>query len=109
MPHGECNALLLEHVVRFNFASTLERYRRIADEIGIDAGRLTDTEYSKALVSALSDLRSRVGIVGGLAQRGVRPEDLPELAGHAVKDACIFTNPRRVSLADAQAIYADAF
>ena len=49
-----------------------------------------------------------IGIAGGLAERGVRAADLPELAAHAVKDACIFTNPRRVSPGDAQAIYGDA-
>ena len=60
------------------------------------------------MVDELARLRASVGIAGGLADRGVRAVDIPELAVHAVKDACIFTNPRRVSLADAQVIYGDA-
>ena len=108
LPHGECNALLLEHVVRFNFPAAPERYRRIAAEIGIDARGMTDQECSRRIVDALAGLRVRVGIGGGLGERGVRAADVPELAVHALKDACIFTNPRRVALADAQTIYGDA-
>ncbi|MFT3961485.1 alcohol dehydrogenase-like regulatory protein ErcA [Propionivibrio sp.] len=108
LPHGECNALLLEHVVRFNFPAAAERYRRIAAELGIDARGMSDGECALRLAGELAALRARVGIAGGLAERGVRAADLPELAAHAVKDACIFTNPRRVSPGDAQAIYGDA-
>ena len=108
LPHGECNALLLEHVVRFNFPAAAERYRRIAAELGIDARGMNDGECAQRLAGELAALRARVGIAGGLAERGVRAADLPELAAHAVKDACIFTNPRRVSPSDAQAIYGDA-
>lgn len=108
LPHGECNALLLEHVVRFNFPAAPERYRRIAAEIGIDARGMTDQECSRRIVDALAALRVRVGIGGGLGERGVRAADVPELAVHALKDACIVTNPRRVALADAQTIYGDA-
>jgi alcohol dehydrogenase class IV len=108
LPHGECNALLLEHVVRFNFPAAAERYRRIAAEFGIDARGMSDGECALRLAGELAALRARVGIAGGLAERGVRAADLPELAAHAVKDACIFTNPRRVSPGDAQAIYGDA-
>ena len=108
MPHGECNALLLEHVVRFNFAAAADRYRTIAGQIGIDTHGMAEQECSRRMVGALARLRASVGIAGGLADRGVRAADIADLAGHAVKDACIFTNPRRVNLADAQAIYGDA-
>ncbi len=108
MPHGECNALLLEHVVRFNFESATERYRSIADLLGIDTRGMTDQLVSVRLSEALKGLRNRVGIVGGLADRGVRTADIPELAVHAVKDACIVTNPRHAGLADVEAIYGDA-
>ena len=108
MPHGECNALLLEHVVRFNFPSAADRYRTIAGQIGIDTHGMAEQECSRRMVDALARLRASVGIAGGLADRGVRAADIAELAVHAVKDACIFTNPRRVNLADAQAVYGDA-
>lgn len=108
LPHGECNALLLEHVIRFNYSAAAERYRRVASEIGIDPRGLTDHECSRRIVDALAGLRASVGIGGGLAERGVRTADIHEFAMHAVKDACIFTNPKHVSPADAEAIYGDA-
>ena len=108
LPHGECNALLLEHVVRFNFSAAADRYRMIASTIGIDPHDASDQECSRQVVESLAHLRAQVGISGGLAERGVRGADIPELAVHAVKDACIFTNPRRVEQGDAQAIYSDA-
>lgn len=108
MPHGECNALLLEHVVRFNFAAAAERYRTVAGQLGIDTRGMAEPECAQRIVDELARLRASVGIAGGLADRGVRAADIAELVVHAVKDACIFTNPRRVSLADAQVIYGDA-
>ena len=108
MPHGECNALLLEHVVRFNFAAAAERYRTVAGQLGIDTRGMAEPECAQRIVDELARLRASVGIAGGLADRGVRAADIAELAVNAVKDACIFTNPRRVSLADAQVIYGDA-
>ena len=68
---------------------------------------------SEAVVSAkitefLASLRRRIGIVDGLAARGVRTADISELAFHAVKDACVVTNPRRVEHGDVKAIYGEA-
>ena len=36
LPHGECNALLLEHVVAFNFPKATERYLQIGEALGLD-------------------------------------------------------------------------
>ena len=108
LPHGECNALLLEHVVRFNIATAPDRYRQIAESMGIDTRGMSEGERAKRITEALGDLRRRVGIVDGLATRGVRTADIPELAVHAINDACLVTNPRRVIQSDVQSIYGDA-
>lgn len=108
MPHGECNALLLEHVVRFNIETAPERYRKIAEAMGIDTRGMSEAERAKRITDELGRLRNRVGIVDGLAARGVRIADIRELAVHAVKDACIVTNPRHMHQADAQTIYCEA-
>ena len=108
LPHGECNALLLEHVVRFNMTAAPERYRQVAEAMGIDTRGMDAKTVTVRVTEALANLRRRVGIADGLAARGVRVADLPELAMHAVKDACVFTNPRNVNTSDAQAIYGEA-
>lgn len=107
-PHGECNALLLEHVVRFNIEASPERYRQIGEAMGIDMRGMTERERAKRIFDALRDLRTRVGVVDSLATRGVRMADVSELAVHALEDACLVTNPRRANIADIQAIYGDA-
>ena len=102
MAHGESNALLLDHVIRFNFATSSDRYQRIGTMMGIPAA----TEQT--LTAAIAALRARCGIHDGLAARGVTRGSIEDLAPHAERDACIFTNPRRASLADIKTLYAEA-
>lgn len=102
MAHGESNALLLDHVIRFNFTAASDRYQRIGTMMGIQAA----TEQT--LTAAVAALRERCGIRDGLAARGVTRGSIEDLAPHAERDACIFTNPRRASLADIKTLYAEA-
>ena len=108
LPHGECNALLLEHVVRFNMATAPERYQSVGEAMGFDARGLSAKERAVRIAGEVSALRKRLGIVDSLAARGVRSADIAELADHAVRDACIVTNPRHASAADVRAIYGEA-
>ena len=102
LPHGESNALLLDHVIRFNFSAARERYRNIAAIFGLAGAD------ERALGAAIAALRERCGIAAGLATRGVTRGTIEELAPHAERDACLFTNPRRATLADLKTIYAEA-
>jgi len=108
LPHGECNALLLEHVVRYNYATCGERYDRASAALGIDLRGLDASARRDRLVSALSALRTSVGVRGSLAERGVTPQHFRALAELAHRDPCILTNPRKASVADLEAIYGDA-
>lgn len=102
MAHGESNALLLDHVIRFNFAAASDRYQRIGTMMGIQGAN------ERTLTAAIATLREHCGIRDGLAARGVTRGSIEDLAPHAERDACIFTNPRRASLADLKTIYAEA-
>ena len=108
LPHGECNALLLEHVVRFNIAKASDRYKQIGEAIGLEMTGITERQRARRITDALSHLRSRLGIVNSLAQRGVRSVDIPELAFHALNDACLVTNPRHAQIDDIKVIYGEA-
>ena len=102
MAHGESNALLLDHVIRCNFAAASDRYQRIGTMMGIQGAN------ERTLTAAIATLREHCGIRDGLAARGVTRGSIEDLAPHAERDACIFTNPRRASLADLKTIYAEA-
>lgn len=69
---------------------------------------MSERELSRRITEALSSLRRRVGIADALAARGVSETDIPQLTRHAINDACLVTNPRRVVVGDLKAIYGEA-
>ncbi|MDH7507812.1 MAG: iron-containing alcohol dehydrogenase [Methanomassiliicoccales archaeon] len=109
LPHGECNAILLEHVVAYNFESSPNRYEEIARAMGIDVEGMYYPEKKNVLVNALAELRRRVNIRQKLRNLGVRKTDIPKLAEMAMKDPCMTTNPRRLQQNDVEVIYERAF
>lgn len=108
LPHGESNALLLEFVVDFNFSTSVDRYKAIGEALGLDLRGRGEGEVKRLIMEDIRSLRQAAGIRGGLAARGNVHGSIGELARHAVRDACIFTNPRRASAADVEAIYSEA-
>lgn len=108
LPHGQCSALLLGPVIRFNFDSAAYRYRKIAHIFGVDVEGRSDHDVCEDLVSAIDELRERVGLAAPLARCGVRRSDIPDLALHAMEDPCLVTNPRPASRRDLEVILEEA-
>jgi alcohol dehydrogenase class IV len=108
LAHGECNALLLPHVMDYNFTVSPERFRRIGEAMGCELKGLTDRESRSRLITHVMDLRQSCGIDQGLAARGVNTSDLSRLASKAIHDPCNATNPRPPSRADLQALFEEA-
>ena len=109
LPHGDCNALLLEHVVEFNFHSVPERYARIAEAFGVDSTSLTLADQKARLVAAIRRFRMEAGITGSLMDLGMSRSDLPKLAENALKDPCIVTNPVQPTVQEIERLYERAF
>ncbi len=107
-PHGVCNALLLEHLIRFNFPAAPDRYRRIADAFGMATASHANGELGDLLADRIRQFRTALGITGSLSQEGVTTAHIPALARNAMQDACMVTNPRRPTLQEIEAIYAAA-
>lgn len=106
LAHGDCNAILLEHVVRFNFDAAAERYRAIGRAMGLDMeGSSAD---GAKLVEALGLFRRRVGIGGTLGELGVAPADIPDMARKAFHDPCLATNPTQPTVREIEVIYEQA-
>lgn len=108
LPHGECNTLLLPHVMDYNFPVAPERFLRIGEAMGGDFRGLTASEARSRLFAMVMELRRACGITGGLADRGVRSGDVERLAAKAIDDPCNATNPRPPTQADLQAVYSEA-
>lgn len=108
LPHGLCNALLLEHVVAYNFPSTEDRFRRVAEAMDIDTRGMSNAHVKKRLMERIVLLKRKVGLEARLKELGVTSSDIPYLSGYALKDPCILTNPRKSSLRDVQVVYEEA-
>lgn len=107
-PHGECNALLLPHVVVFNFPAATDRYRRIAGVMGVETTAMSAADVQSALFARLASLREAAGITHTLGEMGVGRDDIPVLAEKALRDPCLVTNPRQPTLQDIETIYEKA-
>ncbi|TVM05182.1 MAG: iron-containing alcohol dehydrogenase, partial [Halomonas sp.] len=108
LPHGLCNAMLLEHVVAYNYEAAPERFGRVAVTLGIECRGLTQQEIKQALFNYLSALKHNVGMGGTLGLVGVSGTDVPFLTHNALVDPCILTNPRRSNKDDVSSVYREA-
>ncbi len=105
LPHGECNALLLEQAIAFNYPAATVQYDRLARLIGISLTGRSSTERAEALAGRIRDLRHAVGITDGLHRRGVSEANLQHLAAMAAQDPCLATNPRQATADDIADLY----
>lgn len=105
LSHGEADALLLEHVVEFNFPQAADRYRMVASAMGVEVSGVADHEVMAALTGRIRQLRVQAGIGHSLSDLGIHREDISSLAAHAVLDACLATNPRPATRRDIESIY----
>lgn len=108
MPHGECNAILLGPVIEYNFDSASDRYRLVAECLGIDTSRFRGKDLLKALLEDIAVLKRQVGITTRLGEKGMSVDVLPQLARNAIIDPCMVTNPRVPTLQELESIYANA-
>jgi alcohol dehydrogenase class IV len=105
LPHGMANALLLNHVVDFNYTSAPERYDRIGQAMGIEMNSTAAGKRKDALLNAIVALRERVGIKTSIGTLGVTSEDIQHLSINAFNDPCLATNPRQASVQEIKRIY----
>lgn len=106
-PHGMCNALLLDHVVDFNYQAAPDRYNQIGLAIGLKLGP-AQADCREALLKGIAKLREGAGIKTTIGALGVAPKDIPQLALNAFNDSCLATNPREASVQDIERIYEKA-
>jgi alcohol dehydrogenase class IV len=108
LPHGQCNAILLDHVARRNFTAAPARYRQIAKALGADIEATPEDRGADVLVQAIRDLKAGVGVTQTLSDLGVAKADIAALAETALRDPCLVTNPAALSRADIEHLFAEA-
>ncbi|MFZ3204007.1 MAG: alcohol dehydrogenase-like regulatory protein ErcA [Pseudomonas sp.] len=108
LPHGLCNAVLIEHVVAFNYKAAPERFKMVAETLGIDTRGLNHPQIRQRLVEHLIQFKQAVGFHETLGLHGVGCSDIPFLSRNAMQDPCILTNPRDSTQRDVEVVYAEA-
>ncbi len=108
LPHGECNALLLEHVMEFNYDACPGRYESIGRALGVENEGLDRDQKKKRILLAVARMRENLGITTMLGDLGVKRSDIPRLAATAIRDPCLATNPRKATARDIEKIYEKA-
>jgi alcohol dehydrogenase len=106
LPHGLCNALLLEEVVQFNHDAAPQRYRSIAQRLTCsDLAGTSDQGISEILKETLSEFRSKLDLPTRIDTAPVDLQLLTDLSNHALKDACLVTNPKHALQEDISGIF----
>ncbi len=104
-PHGVANAIILPTVMEYNAPATGDKYKYIAQAMGVEGTEsMTVEEYRAAAINAVKKLSQDVGIPADLRDI-VKVEDIPFLAQSAFDDACRPGNPKDTSVEDITALY----
>ncbi len=126
LPHGVANALMIEHVLRFNSVDappkmgtfpqydhpkTLEKYAKVSDALGF--GGNTNEEKLENLIKAVNDLKAKVGIKETIKDYGIDEKDflarLDEMTEQASDDQCTGANPRYPLMSEIKEMYLNAY
>jgi alcohol dehydrogenase class IV len=105
LPHGECNALLLEKVVQFNYSAATKKYDQLAKAMQLNVDDYDASERGAALSNHVANLRKKLDINQKLVDLGVKHSDIPKLSQFAYMDPCLATNPQEANTDDIETIY----
>ena len=94
VPHGVANSIMLPVVMEYNRDYVAERYRDVAESMGVDVRGLSAPEAADAAIAEVRKLISDLGLPSDLKGYGIGEEDLPELAEKAMQDIQMAFNPR---------------
>ena len=109
LPHGQCNAILLEAVLDYHFPFLPDRYAAIGRALGAKFDdRASADEKRQASMETLRNFKKNLGMTGSLADLGVTEADLGNLARNAVLDPCMATNPVALNEDDVRQIFQKA-
>ncbi len=125
LPHGVANALMICEVIRFNSAScptrmgtfsqyaypqAESRYAEVADYLGL--GGNTDAEKVENLITAINNLKDKIGIKQAIKDY-VKEEDflasLDQMVEQAFDDQCTGANPRYPLMEEIKQMYLNAY
>ena len=105
LPHGECNSILLEHIIRINFDTVPERYRDIAKQLGLSVDNVSNFLLLEMIIERIVSIRSSLNIPASIKVAGLSEQIVDYLVENALNDPCMVTNPRTLTKEEVRSIY----
>lgn len=107
LPHGECNSILLEHVIAVNYDAANEHYDIIAKYMGIDTDKMSSIQIKNTMLDHIRNLRKSLGIPDFAYVTTFNEELLDKLSEGALSDPCLITNPKQLTKEEVKQIYGE--
>lgn len=126
LPHGICNAIIMEQVMRFNAAevptkmgtfpqyqypNTLRKYAEVGESLGFKGKN--DEETFEKFIAGIKELQEKIGIKKTIKDYGIKEEDflktLDEMCEKAFDDQCTGANPRYPLISEIKQLYLNAY
>lgn len=108
IPHGQANAMLLTHIMKYNKEINKKRYADVATALGVPTDAMTIEQAASACIKWIEDISARIKIPA-LKDTKFDPKDVPTLSMNALHDACMAANARQPSVADVQQTFMNAY
>ncbi|EHD1394962.1 lactaldehyde reductase [Listeria monocytogenes] len=106
IPHGVACAALLPTVMKYNKDFTGDKYRLIAEALGLPSAIQLPLESVRDIAcEAIEELSKDVGIPTTLSELGVKEEDIPKIATDAFSDVCTPGNPKDTTIEEIIELY----
>ena len=105
IPHGEANAMLLPAVLEYNKIVSADKYKIIAESVGLATEGKNSADVANDLVEYIADLLIRLPLKNKLSDFGVSKDDIPKMAKDAHENASAKVNPRKTRQDEVVEIY----
>jgi alcohol dehydrogenase class IV len=107
--HGLANGIMIDHVMRFNLPSAIEKMAELARAVGAAVEGVLPEARAEAFIDWLARLKADLSIPAKLsdyaAKRRVTRADIAALVDVAINDTCHQTNPRPCTREDFERIF----
>jgi len=101
MPHGLAMGILMPHVLKYNFLSSAEKYKKLAVYLGLVDRESSAEVAGNRLVYEIEDLISNIGLPLSFKEYGVKKDEfqrhVENMAKSALNDGNTAANPRQPS------------
>lgn len=103
--HGISVGIALPKVIEFNLAANLEKYRDVAELLGVNTAGLSLRDGAKLAAQAVRDLMVDLKLPSKLSKIGVRPELLASLVEDTKTQKAMLNNATKVKEEDIKELY----